>query len=96
MSLRHWSRFGVRVNPGESALRTYTIIENDDEEAEEASVNPGGYHIPIENKPSEKQVNYLKSLAEALPSNEQSDLMTRLPQMTRYDVSQLISNLKTT
>lgn len=32
MSLRHWSRFGVRINPGESALRTYTLIENDYEE----------------------------------------------------------------
>jgi hypothetical protein len=32
MSLRSWSRYGVRVNPGESALRTYTLIENETEE----------------------------------------------------------------
>lgn len=35
MSLRHWGRFGVRVKPGESALRTYTLIESDTEEAGE-------------------------------------------------------------
>lgn len=32
MSLRNWSRFGVRVNAGESALKTYTLIESDTEE----------------------------------------------------------------
>jgi hypothetical protein len=39
MSLRHWSRFGVRIKPGESALRTYTLIENDQkEEGEQKSI----------------------------------------------------------
>jgi hypothetical protein len=76
------------------ASKLSTIFASD-EDGEENGQNPGGYHIPVENKPSEKQVSYLKSLAESLPSNEQSDLMTRLPQMTRYDVSQLINSLKT-
>lgn len=35
MSLKHWSRFGVKIKAGESALRTYTILENEDEEAGE-------------------------------------------------------------
>lgn len=39
MSLRHWGRFGVKIRAGESALRTYTIIENDhEEEGEQKSV----------------------------------------------------------
>lgn len=33
LSLRRWSEFGIRVRKGESALRTYTIIE-DDKDAE--------------------------------------------------------------
>lgn len=49
---------------------------------------------PVEQQPSEKQVKYLKNLIEALPPDEQSDLLTRLPQMSRYDVSQLINTLK--
>ena len=49
----------------------------------------------VVNKPSEKQVNYLKSLMEVLPGDEQSNLLSQLPQMNRYDVSQLINNLKT-
>lgn len=65
-----------------------------DEDYEEAQGGNGGYQMPVENKPSDKQVNYLKSLAEALPSDEQSDIMSRLPQMTRYDVSQMINSLK--
>jgi hypothetical protein len=39
MSLRNWSRYGVRVNAGESALRTYTLIENESvEEGEHKTV----------------------------------------------------------
>lgn len=34
MSLRQWGRFGIRVRAGESALKTYTIIENDEETGE--------------------------------------------------------------
>lgn len=29
LSLRRWSEFGIRVRKGESALRTYTIIEDE-------------------------------------------------------------------
>lgn len=32
LSLRNWSRYGVKVKAGESALRTYTLIENDSHE----------------------------------------------------------------
>ena len=32
LSLKNWSRYGIRVRAGESALRTYTLIENDSEE----------------------------------------------------------------
>ena len=32
MSLRQWGRFGIKILPGESALHTYTLIENDSEE----------------------------------------------------------------
>lgn len=72
-----------------------TTIFASDEIDESQGVNQGGYRTPVENKPSDKQVNYLKSLMETLPSNEQNDLISRLPQMNRYDVSQLINNLKT-
>lgn len=35
MSLRQWSKFGVRVKPGESSLKTYTLIEDSQAEAGE-------------------------------------------------------------
>lgn len=75
------------------ASKLTTIFESDEENPEVG--HTGGYRMPVENKPSDKQVNYLKSLMEELPSDEQNDLMSRLPQMSRYDVSQLINNLKT-
>lgn len=76
------------------ASKLTTIFATDEEDA--GVTRQGvGYPTPEENKPSLKQVNYLKSLMEDLPSDEQNDLMTRLPQMNRYDVSQLINNLKT-
>lgn len=34
LTLRAWSRYGVRVRRGESALKTFTIIENDEETGE--------------------------------------------------------------
>lgn len=38
MSLRQWSRYGIKVRAGESALKTYTVIENDDETGEATRV----------------------------------------------------------
>lgn len=35
LTLRQWSRYGIRVNKGESALKTFTIIESDNEKAGE-------------------------------------------------------------
>ncbi len=32
MSLRQWGRFGIKILPGENALHTYTLVENDSEE----------------------------------------------------------------
>ncbi len=34
MSLRQWGRFGIKIKAGETALKTYTVIENDDETGE--------------------------------------------------------------
>ena len=34
MTLRQWGRFGIRVRSGESALKTYTVIETDEETGE--------------------------------------------------------------
>lgn len=76
------------------ASKLSTIFASDEEE-EAKTGDTGGYKVPVENKPSDKQVSYLKSLMESLPNGEQNELMTQLPQMNRYDVSQLINNLKT-
>jgi|GEM_PF-6890205 len=76
------------------ASRLSTIFPSD--ELEEGNTATGAQRQSVVvNKPSEKQVNYLKSLMETLPSSEQNNLLTQLPQMNRYDVSQLINNLKT-
>jgi len=75
------------------ASKLSTIFDTDDKEGT-GHTEKNNYYLPDEQKPSEKQVNYLKNLIEALPSDEQNDLLTRLPQMTKYDVSQLINNLK--
>lgn len=34
MSLKQWGRFGIKIKAGETALKTYTVIENDDETGE--------------------------------------------------------------
>lgn len=76
------------------ASRLSTIFPSDEYE-DGVSASGESREAIVVNKPSEKQVNYLKSLMEVLPSTEQNDLLTQLPQMSRYDVSQLINNLKT-
>jgi hypothetical protein len=35
MSLSQWSKFGVKIKPGESCLQTYTLIEDSQAEAGE-------------------------------------------------------------
>jgi hypothetical protein len=75
------------------ASRLSTIFPSD--ELEEGTTATGETKEAIVvNKPSDKQVNYLKSLMESLPGDEQNNLLSQLPQMNRYDVSQLINNLK--
>lgn len=76
------------------ASKLSTIFDTDDKEGTSNHSEKSNYYLPEEQKPSEKQLNYLKNLIEALPSDEQTDLLARLPQMTKYDVSQLINNLK--
>jgi hypothetical protein len=76
------------------ASRLSTIFPSDELE-EGTTVNGEPKKAVVVNKPSDKQVNYLKSLMEVLPGDEQSNLLSQLPQMNRYDVSQLINNLKT-
>jgi hypothetical protein len=88
-----YARNASLIDAAMRASKLTTIFEGDEENPEVGST--GGYRTPVESKPSDKQVNYLKSLMETLPSNEQNDLMSRLPQMNRYDVSQLINSLKT-
>lgn len=75
------------------ASKLSTVFASDEEEGSEVSHSNYASNPP-EQQPSEKQVKYLRSLIETLPSDEQTDLLTRLPQMSRYDVSQLINNLK--
>lgn len=88
-----YARNSALIDCAMKASKLSTIFPSD-EEGSVAQTSSKGYQVPEESKPSDKQVNYLKSLMETLPSNEQNDLMTRLPQMSRYDVSQLINNLK--
>lgn len=75
------------------ASKLSTVFATDEEEG-----SPQGFDAtnstPIDQQPSEKQVKYLKNLIEVLPSEEQNELLTRLPQMSKYDVSQLINTLK--
>jgi hypothetical protein len=75
------------------ASKLSTVFASDEEDGSEISQNSYASNPP-EQQPSEKQVKYLTSLIETLPSDEQTDLLTRLPQMSRYDVSQLINTLK--
>ena len=75
------------------ASRLSTIFPSDELE-EGATANGETKEAIVVNKPSDKQVNYLKSLMESLPGDEQNNLLSQLPQMNRYDVSQLINNLK--
>lgn len=89
-----YARNAALIDATMRASKLTTIFATDEEGA--SMTRQGvGYQTPEESKPSEKQVSYLKSLMEDLPSDEQNDLMSRLPQMNRYDVSQLINNLKT-
>lgn len=88
-----YARNSALIDCAMKASKLSTIFTSDEEGSVE-QVSSKEYKVPTENKPSDKQVNYLKSLMETLPSDEQNDLMTRLPQMNRYDVSQLINNLK--
>ena len=76
------------------ASRLSTIFPSDELE-EGTTANGEPKEAVVVNKPSDKQVNYLKSLIEVLPGDEQNNLLSQLPQMNRYDVSQLINNLKT-
>lgn len=75
------------------ASKLSTVFATDEEEG-----SLSGYDepvaAPVDQQPSEKQVKYLKNLIEILPSDEQNDLLARLPQMSKYDVSQLINTLK--
>jgi len=75
------------------ASKLSTVFVNDDKEHGNREDN-GNYYLPPDNKPSEKQLNYLQRLIEGLPSDEQNDLLARLPQMNKSDVSELINNLK--
>lgn len=75
------------------ASKLSTVFATDDEE-EGAHGFETPVSAPIDQQPSEKQVKYLKNLIEVLPSEEQNELLTRLPQMSKYDVSQLINTLK--
>lgn len=75
------------------ASKLSTVFSGDDKE-EGSRGGDGNYYLPPDNQPSEKQISYLKNLIETLPAEEQNDLLTRLPQMNKYDVSQLINNLK--
>jgi hypothetical protein len=74
------------------ASRLSTVFATDDNESAVASSPKGS--IPAEQQPSEKQVKYLKNLIETLPSDEQNELLIQLPQMSKFEVSQLINNLK--
>lgn len=76
------------------ASRLSTIFAGDDKENGEYAPSTRSHAITQQNKPSEKQVKYLKNLIETLPSDEQTELLTQLPTMNRYDVSQLINKLK--
>lgn len=75
------------------ASKLSTVFATDDAESA-----PQGYDssvsAPVDQQPSEKQIKYLHNLIEVLPSEEQNELLTRLPQMNKYDVSQLINTLK--
>lgn len=77
------------------ASKLSTVFASDEEDGSEVS-QKGHISNPPAQQPSDKQVKYLRSLIETLPSDEQTDLLTRLPQMSRYDVSQLINTLKET
>lgn len=71
-----------------------TLFDGDDKEHEIERSEPGNYYTPPENKPSEKQIKFLRGLVESLPTDEMNDILSRLPQMNKYDVSQLINKLK--
>lgn len=88
-----YARNSSLIDCAMKASKLSTIFPTDEEGSVRQS-HPKEHSVPVDNKPSDKQVNYLKSLMETLPSNEQNELMTRLPQMNRYDVSQLINSLK--
>lgn len=75
------------------ASKLSTVFINDDKERG-GNQDTGNYYLSPDNKPSEKQLNYLQSLIESLPSDEQNDLLARLPQMNKSDVSEIINNLK--
>ncbi len=76
------------------ASKLATIFAGDDKEGDDHQTEKNNYFMPAEQKPSEKQVKYLKNLIESLPSDEQNELLVQLPQMSKFEVSQLINNLK--
>ncbi len=88
-----YARNSSLIDCAMKASKLSTIFPSDEDGGVKSTTS--NQPVPVVNKPSDKQVNYLKSLMETLPTNEQNDLMTQLPQMSRYDVSQLINNLKT-
>lgn len=71
-----------------------TLFDGDDKEQVTEAREPVNYYTPPENKPSEKQIKFLTGLVESLPIDEMNDILSRLPQMTKHDVSQLINKLK--
>jgi hypothetical protein len=75
------------------ASKLSTVFSSDDKERG-TDRETGNYYLPPDNKPSDKQISYLKNLIESLPADEQNELLTRLPQMSKSDVSELINNLR--
>lgn len=72
-----------------------TLFDGDDKESQVTeSRESGNYYIPTESKPSEKQIKFLTGLVESLPVDEMNNILSKLPQMSKYDVSQLINKLK--
>lgn len=89
-----YARNASMIDSVARASRLSTIFAGDDKENGEYASSPRSHAITQQNKPSEKQVRYLRSLIETLPGDEQTELLTQLPTMNRYDVSQLINKLK--
>jgi hypothetical protein len=76
------------------ASKLSTIFVGDDKESDGQQREGGNYYLPPDVKPSDKQIKYLTGLIENLPIDEMNDILSRLPQMNKFDVSQLINKLK--